>query len=497
MAYQESTPNNDNSVVFQRNYDKELQHEIELGFANLIRAITGYCIETGSTMIFEPQAVAQINSKLTQLLQWCKQLYIKYHEIYLKEKDEKGERKTSIGWQLIEKIENNVGTTFILEGPVLNADLKTLQNQEIYDIAVKHKLMDKTNEKEPWEREVKGKFFLNQLPPEIWEPHEKYLNSISREWKKNIFLETAHMVLGKGDIIKLIVGPNATGKTWTDIAETRYATWTLRNYWAKLPLSYYEGIPNLDGAEIWEALQKVKPYSLSRNLSFYPDPEAIRQMVATGSRFQVLGITEGMKAAINLRSWDPEVIDMILEIFTERASNNYISFEYQLASRPPKMLQGRFNVYEAKFGPRWIVLSMPSSFYRGEDPLYTRELEKMKGDRRISKWFVNKSQNTNYITKLKAPRISQRTERKFKQLRALSKEEYEKGRVAKKALGNIWYAKIAEYYDKTLDGEIAYIDIPTILREKNQFNEKQVKKFMQDYEKFERDYKLLHPMEEK
>ena len=177
----------------------------------------------------------------------------------------------------------------------------------------------------------------------------------------------------------------------------------LREYWAKQKL---RGLPNeCLTQKTLDDLTKVRHFSMKVDVSYYPDPESITARIGDGSRFNVMVITEGMKAAIDLRSWDANVIDMILELFTERASNNYISFEYQLTRRPPRMLRSRFNVWQHKPSQKWIVMSMPSSVYRNEDPLLTKEIEKKRGDKAVSHWLAHKSGNYNFIAKIKAPTL--------------------------------------------------------------------------------------------
>ena len=135
-------------------------------------------------------------------------------------------------------------------------------------------------------------FFLNEVPTEEWEIHQNYIYEIRHKWKKEVFLETAYMVLRKGDIIKLISGINNSGKTWTSISEARYANWLLRNYWGK-PEKYGFHLP----LEILNELMKVRKFSMRYDVIYYPDPSSIRERIADGSRFNTIAVTEGMKAA--------------------------------------------------------------------------------------------------------------------------------------------------------------------------------------------------------
>ena len=476
-------------VLYQKNYDKECQHNIETGFGELSKVITDYSIKNGTEIITEWEAVGEIKSHIMIVLQWCKQLYYKYHE------DTQTDPKTGIttmkeGYSRLKAFEKEITNAQWIEKPRTIEWLDIVQEYEIKDIAVKHKLMDKTMDKQPWEREVKKKFFLNEIPIEEWAPHEAYLNSIRTPWKRMNFLETGFMVLKNGDIVKLISGINNSGKTWTSMPQAHQVNWYLVNYWAKQKLLGIKG--ECLTQETLDDLQKVKPFSMKRDTSFYPDPDSIRNKIAEGTRFNTMPITEGMKAAINLRSWDAKVIDMILEIFTERASNNYMSFEYQLTRRPPKMLLSRFNVWQHKPSQKWLVLSMPSSVYRTEDPLFSKEIEKIKGDGKVSRWLVSKAGNSNFIAKMKAPRLNPYYAALFKKYRKEAKEEYEKGRTVKASLGNEWYNKIAEYHRMVEEGQIAFVKIPDMLRARK-LTDIQVSQFMRDYNKWDRVAKLAAP----
>ena len=86
--------------------------------------------------------------------------------------------------------------------------------------------------------------------------------------------------------------------------------------------------------------------------------------------------------------------------------------------------------------------------------------------------------------------------RLFKKYRKQAKIEYEKSKKIKKSLGTEWYKKIEEYHTKVQDNLITYMMIPDMLRAR-QFNPEQIKKFMKDYDKFDRAYKLNTPEPEK
>lgn len=497
MPFPDQKVSEGGEVLFQRNFDKDAQHELEITSTQLIQAITGYCTETGLINITEPQAVSYIFAKLSSILHTTDMLCIKYHEVHKKaEKDKDGNifpREHTELYKIVIGFKDELVGKYTLNGTNVVKRLEELMQYEIAQIAVKHKLMDKVGEFEPWELDVKKKFFLNELTEEEWLPHENYLEGIRHEWKKEVFLETAYMVLKKGDIVKLISGINNSGKTWTSIPEARFANWLLRNYWAKPEENSFKLPQYVLDDKVLEDLKKVKKFSMKEDVIYYPDPVSITQKVAEGSRFNTFCITEGLKAAINLRSYDPEVIDMILELFTERASNNYISFEYQLTRRPPKLLISRFNTWLQKMGQRWVILSMPSSLYRTEDPLYTKEIEKIKGDRKISSWFTHKSGNANFIAKFKAPKLKPKLDALFKKYRKEAKLIYEKGKGIKKSMGNVWYSKIEEYYKLVKSGQIAYFALPEKLKKENDFTDEEVRKFLKDYNRFQSSYKLLHP----
>jgi hypothetical protein len=150
-------------VQFQRNWDKDAQHEIEEGLKDLTTRVTGYCAETGTTFISDPSVVASIAGKATKIIQTSKQLYLKYHETTKEIKDPKTKKVISVepteGYTLLLNFEKEVTTAFNIDANYLRIKLKEIQEHEIQDIAVKHKLMDRTTEKEPWEREVEQRFF--------------------------------------------------------------------------------------------------------------------------------------------------------------------------------------------------------------------------------------------------------------------------------------------------------------------------------------------------
>ena len=479
----EETPH---QVSYQRNFDKDCQHNIEMGFGELSRVITDYSIKNGTEIITEAEAVGEIKSHIIIVIQWCKQLYYKYHE------DVSTDKKTGIttmkeGYAALKKFETEIKNSIWIEKPRTIEWLDIIQEHEIKDIAVKHKLMDKTTDRQPWENEVKKKFYLNEVPPEEWEPHEAYLDTIRVDWKKMNFMESAYMVLKSGDIVKIISGINNSGKTWTSLPQARQVNWYLRNYWAKQTIRGIKG--ECLTQDTLNDLAKVKPFSMKRDTSFYPDTDLIREKIAEGGRFNTMPITEGMKAALNLKSWDAKVIDMIIELFTERASNNYVSFEYQLTKRPPKMLLGRFNVWQHKPSPQWLVLSMPSSVYRSEDPLLSKEIEKLKGDRIISKWLTHKSGNVHFIATMKAPKLKPKYAELFKKYRREAKIEYEKGKGNDISLGKEWNRQIAKYWEDVKAGKLAYMSIPELLDAKG-YNPKQKAKFLRDFDKMDRIKKL-------
>lgn len=152
------------SVLFQKNYDKENQRMVEEESRMLIQAITGYCTETGIVNITEAQAVSYILAKLSSILQTCDMLYIKYHEVRKRtEKDKEGKIKEgeyTEGYKLIMQFKDELIGKYSLNGTNVVKRLQELIQTEVRDIAVRHKLMDRIDSKEPWEREVGAKFFL-------------------------------------------------------------------------------------------------------------------------------------------------------------------------------------------------------------------------------------------------------------------------------------------------------------------------------------------------
>jgi hypothetical protein len=457
------------TVAYQTNYDKETEHKIEESLAKLIGSIAGYCTEVGSNSISDPIAVGSVVGEIQKVLTLMQQLFDKYHE----------------DSEYIQQCDKKLNGLLVLDGKNTITVLKYLNRLCVQKIALRHRLMDRVDVRLPWEIEVKKKFWLlgdsdfedPQGEREI--SHEAFAQKIRSPWQRFIFYSTAFMVLRHGDIVALGTGINDSGKTNTAIPSMQCANFYLRTYWN---VSKFE--------DRYVALDRFK---MSRDVLFYPDAEMVRSRISQGTQFNCIGVNEGMKAAVNVRSWDPEVIDMILETFTERASHNWLQFEYQLAKRPPKMLLSRFNVWWHKMSQKWLVLSMPSSIYRTEDPLLIGEVEKLRGDRKISKWFTKKSKNANYIGKFRSPKMKPEKEAKFKELRKIAKIEFDKGKKIRNTLNNVWYVKLEEVWNMVDTGKKAKMAIPEYLVKKYNFAPHQVSKFMKDLDNYDKMYKITHP----
>jgi hypothetical protein len=126
-------------VAYQANYDKETQHKIEETLAKLVGSISGYCTEIGSMTITDPIAVGNIVGELQKVLTMMQQLYDKYEE----------------DPRFILECEKNLEDVFVLDGVNTIAIIKYLNRISVRDIAVKHKLMDKIEVREPWETNKK------------------------------------------------------------------------------------------------------------------------------------------------------------------------------------------------------------------------------------------------------------------------------------------------------------------------------------------------------
>jgi hypothetical protein len=151
------------SVLFNRNFDKDCQHEIETGIADLIGRVTGYCTEVGTTIITDPGVVGSVLGRSSKILQLCKQLYWKYREDERESTDRVTKIKTvtkTEGYQKILDLEDELAGIFNINAHQFILKLKAVQEREIQDIAVKHKIMDRVSENQPWEGEVAQKFFL-------------------------------------------------------------------------------------------------------------------------------------------------------------------------------------------------------------------------------------------------------------------------------------------------------------------------------------------------
>lgn len=451
-------------VLIQGNYDKQMQHELEVMILNLLRELRRFYVQPeayhvaynaeGVQFISNPDAIAD----LEKILQLMKQLCYKYHEPVT----------------IIENAEKQFEGLTMLPTLYTIQVIKELQAYEIMNVAVKHKLMDSVREKEPWEEEVKKKFFLHQNPE--WEAHEKVALGIKPEWKRFEFYKTAYMVLMGGDIIELKSGINNSGKTESTLAEQHYANYLLRQYW-KVSWNPHKHIT-------------IPAYSLRKNVFYYPDASLISEKVAEDTQFNIWDVNEGMKTAINVKAWDPNSIDMTIDLFTERSKHNYITFEYQAAKRPPPMLRSRFNVWEHKMGPLWKVVSMPSSLYRAEDALLLNDIEKVRGDSNISKWFTRKSakHNANFIVKMRSPKLKPYVRARFDQIKREEKAKWKAEQdAAKTAKKSNWWTYVKDTYERIARGEVAWMDVSQEL-ERLGWSEDVRRAFQKDLKTAEKDY---------
>ena len=161
--------------------------------------------------------------------------------------------------------------------------------------------------------------------------------------------------------------------------------------------------------EYWKV--KNERFSLKKDVYYVPAPTDLDELLGD-TMYNTKDLNEGMAAAVNLRSMDPQVIKLGVNAFITRAKHNFVIFESQVASRVPKLLEERFNLWIHKMSKEWAVMSIPSSLYRKVDPLYLDELDKLRSDKEISYWFRYK--NPNYITTFRAPKLKKSFEEKFK-----------------------------------------------------------------------------------
>lgn len=335
----------------------------------------------------------------------------------------------------------------------------------------RHNFKDRTEKEFKWEKEIKKKWHLHDFE----EKDQKFYDTINTRAKRFAFLASHNMVNCDGDVYMLMTGINNGGKTNTALSLLHYTNWYLRNYWHVKA--------NRDKTV------ELRPFSLKKDVMYIPAPTDLDELLGD-SQYNCKDLNEGMAAAVNLRSMDPQVIRMGVTAFITRAKHNFLIFEYQVAERAPKLLQERFNAWMHKMSLQYAVLSIPSSIYRKEDPLYLAELNKLRKDKDISYWF--KYRNPNYVTTLKAPKLSARKEEQFKKYQMQAHEMLKQAREVKAEINETYYGIVRDIWEKVnVAHTLALIELPSELTQIN-FNESQIKKFMADYNKYDRTQKLMN-----
>lgn len=164
MPFQPEEGNNEGgAVLFQKNWDKDAQHELEITSTLVMESITGYMKNIGLIEITDAEAVSLISAKLSRIIHIADMLYVKYHkEKYKEVKDKEGKisgGEYREGYIKLRKFQDELETATSFNGISVKRRLDELIHNELLDVAIPCKLMDKTDSREPWERGVGTKFF--------------------------------------------------------------------------------------------------------------------------------------------------------------------------------------------------------------------------------------------------------------------------------------------------------------------------------------------------
>ncbi len=449
------------SLIYTHHYDRDEEHALEEGIVSISRTLQEYItrrsyfikrtdsqgkeIEERVCPISDPVIIAEIKGLAVDTTM----LLLKYRETdYANE---------------VKKLEDYLGAYRSYDAISLLKNVLTLREIVAIVLGDKHNFKDRTEKQFAWEKEVKKKWHLTDLN----EKDEQYFQNLPTKWKKMVFLATHNMVNCDGDIYALVTGINNGGKTNTSLALLSFANRLLREYWKV----------------------KNERFSLKKDVYYVPAPTDLDELLGD-TMYNTKDLNEGMAAAVNLRSMDPQVIKLGVNAFITRAKHNFVIFEYQVASRVPKLLEERFNLWIHKMSKEWAVMSIPSSLYRKVDPLYLDELDKLRSDKEISYWFRYK--NPNYITTFRAPKLKKSFEEKFKDYQKKAHLTTKLASETNMLVNQSYWLLIKRMWDRiNMEHRLALIELPSILRQEVHYSEAQVKSFMRDYNKYDREHKLL------
>lgn len=453
-------------IVYQHHFDRDKEADLEAGIKGVVRTLQKYAIDRSyNDEAGEQQApltdsftIAEIQGLLIDAIILLK----KYREA-----------------DYAQKVVDF--SDYLQRYKVFNA-IDLLKNMMLLtDIVAevlgdRHNFKDRTEREFKWEKELKKKWHLSDSALE-GRPAE-YYETIKPKWKRISFLASANMVVNDGDVYCLETGINNGGKTNDAILTLKQTNWYLRNFWHV----------KSDMAQTKE----LHPFSLARDVRYTPAPSDLDELLGD-SQYNTKDMNEGMLAAINLLSRKKEVVEMGVNAFISRSKHNFLIFEYQVTKRPPKLLVERFNMWRHKMSLRYGVLSIPSGLYRKDDPLYFDELDKLRTDKEISNWMVHR--NPNFITVYRAPHMKPAYEQKFKLLQVKAHMQLKQARETQADLTQGYTAVVKDMWERVNQGgnpnPIAFVELPSLLMNELHFNERQTKRFMTDFDKYDRYMKLV------
>jgi hypothetical protein len=452
-------------LIYQHHYDRDLEAQSETDLMHLImwmqewNSRNTYYIRGVKYVkpIQDSQAIAEIRKIFSQVRFLC----MKYQE-----------------WAAVTEINKYV--TFLtdakeLDGPSTLANLERLSETIARNLGVKHKFKDRTEDRRPWDMEIKKKLEF----PEMTEEEIHYYLGINRDWKKMCWLITYYVVKCNGDAHILLSGPNLSGKSNTAIRLLKQCNWYLVNYWKvnKYNDHYIKRHPDQKGV-------KQDIFRIRRDVYITPDAKELRLRFES-QQYQTLDINEGMEAATNLQSMKSDIVSLGVKRFTSRSYHNIVIWEYQVQQRPTAMMLEGMNFWIQKMKKRHFILSIASTLVRKKDPYYMEELNKCRTDKEIGIWMTKK--NPNYVHTFRAPKLGPKNEMTFQMHYWKQKDLQLKGEVIKEKMGNKYNLMVEEIWNRVnVLNNLTFLDIPEVLERDMGFQDKDVASFMRDYGRFNR-----------
>lgn len=395
-------------ISFKANYDKELEQETHQRYTQEIGNVQAHLME-GRKVITDPAFIGRFASLLSD----TKRLFLKYKETKAAEEVEGKEKELSN-----------------LQMPMLDTKaaltiLQHFRDELAITMGVKHNFKDSVEHREPWDNNVAKKLELPRVFPreqeeawgrfsdEVW----AYYDALHGKLKRLCFLISMDITMNNGDANILLSGPKKSGKTNTAEVQLRLINRFLREFWhaPKYNEEYLKEHPDFLKKHPEARYEVVDAFRIRRDMLVTPSPDEMQSRMNDAFQYQTIDVNEGMEVATNLQSMQKEKIEVGIRMFTTRSLHSVVIWEYQVAKRPTGLMLEGMNYWEQKMGKKWFVLSMASHLVRKADPYYMAELEKCRTDMEISRWISGRGTNTNpnFVSKFKAPHMSQRNQRIF------------------------------------------------------------------------------------